>query len=218
MQYKHHLRFRYSQSLYLTLIMISLLFLFPLSAKGDSAYREQTRSIFVFENEVEADFWIIVNDSVMGGISQSDFNLTEDGTARFQGNVSLENYGGFASVRTYPIDYRLSGYDGFKIRVKGDGNRYKLRLRMGRYFNGVAYEAELDTELDTWLTIRIPFDEFVPVYRGRRLSYVPALNPANITQIGLMISDKQEGRFELEIDQIDVYRWTPIKPLTNYYL
>lgn len=208
MTYKQYTTFHLPRVFYIGIITFIGVMLLPLFAlAGNSGYSEQVRSIFTFETEVEAEYWVIVNDSVMGGLSQSELILTDDGTARFQGSVSLENYGGFASVRTYPINYRLADYEGLKIRLKGDGKTYKLRLRTGRSFDGVAYQAEFDTLSDTWTTIRVPFDQFIPVYRGRRLSNVPALNQASIAQIGLMISDKQVGEFQLEVDKIEAYRW-----------
>ena len=182
------------------------LLLFQLPAYGDARFREQVVSIFTFDREIEADYWMIVNDSVMGGVSRSQFTLTESGAARFEGILSLANNGGFASVRTYPVDYRLDDYDGVKIRFKGDGRQYKLRLRTDRYFNGISYEAKFDTTPDTWMTIRLPFDAFVPVYRGRLVRNAPVLDPANITQMGLMISDKIEGPFQLDVDGISAYR------------
>ena len=42
--------------------------------------------------------WRIINDSVMGGVSRSQFNIFEE-YIRFSGHVSLENNGGFASIR-----------------------------------------------------------------------------------------------------------------------
>ena len=43
--------------------------------------------------------WQIVNDSVMGGLSTSQA-YEKDNSLIFTGNVSLENNGGFASIRT----------------------------------------------------------------------------------------------------------------------
>lgn len=48
----------------------------------------------------ELGYWRIVNDTVMGGRSQSRF-YQQDGVGVFEGFLSLENYGGFASVRRY---------------------------------------------------------------------------------------------------------------------
>jgi NADH dehydrogenase [ubiquinone] 1 alpha subcomplex assembly factor 1 len=132
--------------------------------------------------------------------------VTPAGTALFRGNVSLENNGGFASVRTYPIAYQLADYEGLSLRVKGDGQQYKLRLRTDNYLDGMAYQASFQTQPDTWLDIRVPFVEFVPVYRGTIVPDAPKLDPARIAQIGFMISNKRAGPFELEIDWIKAYQ------------
>ena len=55
--------------------------------------------LFDFDSEEKSGQWYIVNDGVMGGISESEITLNDDGTATFRGDVSLENNGGFASVR-----------------------------------------------------------------------------------------------------------------------
>jgi NADH dehydrogenase [ubiquinone] 1 alpha subcomplex assembly factor 1 len=146
-----------------------------------------------------------VNDGVMGGLSQSEMRFTAEGTALFEGTLSLENNGGFASVRTIPDDFALGGYTGLAVRVKGDGHRYMLRLRTDRYLDGPAYESGFDTEAETWVTVRVPFRDFVPTFRGRRLRNMPAIDGADVRQIGLMLADKQAGPFRLEIDWIKTY-------------
>jgi hypothetical protein len=49
--------------------------------------------------------WQALNDGVMGGISDGRFRITPDKTLEFFGTLSLENNGGFASVRTTPMDF-----------------------------------------------------------------------------------------------------------------
>jgi monofunctional biosynthetic peptidoglycan transglycosylase len=156
----------------------------------------------------EAGQWVKVNDSVMGGISRSEMRFTADNTALFEGTVSLQNYGGFASVRTHPRPYQLGGYDGLTLRVRGDGKRFKLRLRTNASVDGIAYQSGFDTRPDVWTTLQVPFAAFVPVYRGRTLTGIAALNPAEIQQIGFLIADKQQGPFRLEIDWIGAYSET----------
>ena len=58
-------------------------------------------------NNIGIDKWGIVNDGVMGGISQSNIYLNEANNIIFAGNVSLENNGGFASIRR--------GFDGNQL-------------------------------------------------------------------------------------------------------
>jgi len=165
-------------------------------------------TIFDFTSPERSGRWMIVNDGVMGGISNSNFTQSEEATAIFRGNLSLENYGGFASVRTYPELFELSEYEAFRLRVRGDGRTYKLRARTANNFDGPAYETEFETEAGVWTTVDIAFSEMSPTFRGRKLRNVPRLTGSEIRQIGLMIADKQPGAFELEVDWIKATRQT----------
>lgn len=167
---------------------------------------EDEKTILNFEGPDEAARWVRVNDGVMGGLSQSALRFTSRGTALFDGTVSLENYGGFASVRTIPYNFELDGYAGLAVRVKGDGQRYKLRLRADDRMDGPAYEADFETESGAWITVRIPFAEMRPTFRGRLLRTMRTLEGAAVRQIGFMIADKQAGPFALEIDWVRAYR------------
>lgn len=162
--------------------------------------------IFNFEKADEVENWRVVNDGVMGGLSQSKIINSSFGTAIFKGTVSLENYGGFASTRTIPISYDLGGYNGIRLRVKGDGKKYQFRLRTDDSFDGVSYRYEFTTEADTWIIIEIPFHGCKPVFRGRILNDVEPIIPEEIKQIGFMISDKQAGEFQIEVDWIKAYK------------
>jgi len=165
-------------------------------------------TVFDFASPETSGRWMIVNDGVMGGISDSNFALSEEATAIFRGTLSLENNGGFASVRTYPGALQLDDYAAFRLRVRGDGRKYKLRVRTGGTFDGPAYEAEFETEAGKWTTADLPFSQMTPTFRGRRLRNVPDLDGSQIRQIGLMIADKKTGTFELEIDWIKALRRT----------
>lgn len=164
---------------------------------------EKTIIDFRFPNQENR--WEIINDVVMGGLSDSGISITDNRTALFQGVVSLENYGGFSSIRTHPGEFDLSGYSGLMVRVKGDGKDYRLRLRTDRDYDGIAYQAHFITEKDTWTTVRLSFDAFLPVFRGRVIEDAPHLNVSAIKRIGFMIADKQEGPFRLEIEWIKAY-------------
>lgn len=149
--------------------------------------------------------WFVVNDGVMGGLSQSEIHLTERGTGVFSGVLSLENSGGFASVRTKLGRTDLSGYAGLEIRVLGDGRTYQLRLRSDDSFDGISYRVEFETRDGEWLTIRRKFTEFEPTFRGRKPRGAAPLDPACIHQMGLLVADKQPGAFRLEIDYIGAW-------------
>lgn len=196
------------------LITAISLFLLPLelefrSGLNNGANQDSTEiSIIDFSNTSAAN-WQIVNDSVMGGVSRSTLQLQEDGYALFSGTVSLENNGGFASVRTRargPAD--LSDFEGLSVRVLGDGKTYSLRIktvkngRITRY----SYESRFDTSPGEWQTHRLPYSEFEPVFRGRNVRGNPELNSDAIIELGFMIQDGQEGPFRLGVRSISVYR------------
>jgi monofunctional biosynthetic peptidoglycan transglycosylase len=138
----------------------------------------------------------------MGGVSNSDIQQTEHGTGVFEGVLSLENNGGFASVRVVLGRHDLSAYAGLDIRVRGDGRTYQLRLRTDNRVDGVAYRAQFETVESEWITARLPFDEFLPTFRGRTLSDVQPLDASRIHQVAFMLADKNPGPFSLEIDFI----------------
>lgn len=158
-----------------------------------------------FSQQSDIKDWRIINDGVMGGLSWSEFIATTDSTAVFRGVLSLENYGGFASVRKGISKYDLSGFDGIELRILGDGRRYQVRVRTDFRYDGVAYKYEFDTDKDTWLIVRAPFADFVATFRGRIVKDYPPLESAKIRQIGFLIADEEEGPFRLEIDRIGAY-------------
>ena len=150
-------------------------------------------------NNIGIDKWGIVNDGVMGGISQSNIYLNEVSNIIFAGNVSLENNGGFASIRMGCDGNQLKGISKFLLRVKGDGNIFKFRLTMnGSYAN---YSADFKTIKDQWMDVEIPLENFKPYYFGRSIR-APKLKVHRVNSLGILISDKQEGNFSLEIEHI----------------
>jgi hypothetical protein len=159
-----------------------------------------------FDAAAEAAAWYAVDDVVMGGVSRSAFDSPEPGIARFSGRVSLENGGGFASVRTPPRDWDTAGAEAFVLRVRGDGRSYKLTVRTGDGFDGVQYQARFVPPAGEWTDLHLPVASFVPTFRGRTLTGVPPLDPAEVRAFGLMVSDRQAGPFELLIDRIAVER------------
>lgn len=156
----------------------------------------------------EAPAWKSIDDVVMGGVSSSRFRM-KSSVGVFEGNVSLENNGGFASVRSESGAYDLSGTHALLLRVRGDGKRYALRLRTSDKFGAINYEARFSTEEGKWMSISIPFDRFEPVRRGRKIRDADPLDLTSVKTIGFLISEKQVGPFQLEIDWIKTYMAEP---------
>jgi monofunctional biosynthetic peptidoglycan transglycosylase len=155
--------------------------------------------LFDFQATTNSPTWQVVNDDVMGGVSTSQFQRLTNIGAVFSGVVSMENNGGFASVRSSPVRENLNGTDAFVFRVRGDGRRYKFTVRTGSGFNAPNYQADLMTKRGEWEELRLALKDFVPMFRGRVLIDVPPLNLAKVTSLGFLISDKQEGSFKLEV-------------------
>lgn len=154
-----------------------------------------------------AQKWEIVNDGVMGGQSESSFQINEKGNAVFIGSISLENNGGFASVRNHE-SLNLEGFKSLRLHVKGDGNRYCFRLRTAdnggvHYFS---YDYRFETEAERWMDVDLPLSDFRPFFRGNPLKDVPPMDLSKIRLYGFLISDRQEGPFRLEVADIWAFR------------
>ena len=167
-----------------------------------NAHSAPDKTLFDFQSPTNAA-WQIVNDDVMGGVSSSSFRIT-NGVAVFSGEVSLENNGGFASVRSLPAQYDLGAADSFVVRVRGDGRRYKFTARMNRSLDSAIYQYAFSTKSGEWEEHRLLLKDFVASFRGRVLTDVPPLNSAKVSSVGFLISDKQAGDFQLEIAWIKV--------------
>lgn len=154
--------------------------------------------LFDFATVTNVARWQVVNDDVMGGVSASSFVATS-GVAVFRGELSLENNGGFASVRSSPVGWNLAGLDAFVVRVRGDGRRYKFTVRTESGFDTPIYQCAFTTRRGKWEEHRLTFKEFVPAFRGRVLADALALDPAKVVTVGFLISDKQAGPFQLDV-------------------
>ena len=145
--------------------------------------------------------WYTVDDNVMGGVSSSTVTIVDPDILFFSGTMSLDNNGGFASARSDWTVTDLSRADGVLLRVFGDGNTYRLRIRSAGAGRDISYNALFETTPDTWQLVYIPFAGMVPTYRGFVMDVGP-LDAANIGSFGFMLSDKQPGEFELRVDWI----------------
>ena len=178
----------------------------PMISVGGETANSDMKVLVDFKAAKENEQWRVINDGVMGGLSQSGIEITDPTIAVFKGTLSLENNGGFASVRRLPHDYKLAGFDGILLRVKGDGRTYQFRVRTNERFDSISYRAEFKAKPGKWVTVKIPFKSLKPTFRGRVVPDAPDLRPEDIRQIGFLIGDKQEGSFRLLIDWIQTYR------------
>lgn len=155
--------------------------------------------IFDFNKESDISDWKIVNDAVMGGRSSSKFYLNEEGHGIFKGTVSLENNGGFASLRHRFNQKKIAGYKKAIILLKGDGKRYQFRMKTNKE-DQQAYISYFETTGE-WQTIEIMLSALEPTFRGRKLN-MPNFPAEELEEVGFMIGNKVNENFELVIDKI----------------
>ena len=147
--------------------------------------------------------WQIVDDGVMGGLSKGKFDISGKQTLKFSGNLSLKNNGGFSSIRSKRTTMDLSKFKGIKMRIKGDGRTYKLRMESDSRYRrmAVSFQHEFKTTKEGWTEVFIPFDKLKASFRGWNLPGMK-FNSKSIQRVGLIIADKKEGPFELNVDWI----------------
>lgn len=162
-----------------------------------------TEVIFDFESDANLQNWNIVDDVVMGGRSNGNFSLQEEGHGLFEGSVSLENNGGFSSLRYRMPEVKVRPSDTIKIRLKGDGSRYQFRVKQSRR-DYVSYIGYFETSGD-WEEIRIPLNELYPNYRGNRLNQ-PDFDHDTLQEIGFLIGNNKPQDFRLLIDEITLVK------------
>lgn len=157
-----------------------------------------------FDNPNEQQRWYAVDDGVMGGVSQSTFSVT-DNEGRFHGEVSLENGGGFASVRREPNGFEptLADAHGIALTVRGDGRTYQLRLKSASLGDASAYRVKFTPNQEAWETLHFPWSAFEAVRRGTVLNDAPAITPSDIHQLGFLIADRTAGSFCLHVTCIE---------------
>ncbi|WP_034057937.1 CIA30 family protein [Lacinutrix jangbogonensis] len=156
-------------------------------------------TIFDFTKEANISNWRIVDDVVMGGRSSGNFALNKDGHGKFSGKVSIENNGGFSSLR-YDMDaIDVSNHTKVSIKLKGDGKAYQFRIKHNKY-ERYSYITAFTTS-GTWETITINLKDMYPAFRGRTLNY-PNFNKNNIEELAFLIGNKKAESFELLIDSI----------------
>jgi hypothetical protein len=154
---------------------------------------------FTFSSLAKIKEWRVVNDDVMGGVSKSSLTLTADAHGQFSGQVSLENYGGFASIQLNKTVKLDQDREFIVLRIKGDGKKYEFRLKNSAS-KPESYVHPFNTS-GQWEEVKLPISEFYPQYRGRKLN-TSNFNFQVIEQCSFLIANKQQGNFQLVIDWI----------------
>jgi monofunctional biosynthetic peptidoglycan transglycosylase len=167
---------------------------------------DKPQLLFDFTGTDAAKEWQTVNDGVMGSVSEGKFKITDKKTLEFFGTLSLENNGGFASVRTKAKKLGLEKGDTVVAKVRGDGREYTLNLYLNKPLVAFSYRATVQTKKDEWIEVKVPLDTFEATSFGRPVKDAGAVKPEEINAVGFLLGDKKAGPFKMEIEWIKVER------------
>jgi NADH dehydrogenase [ubiquinone] 1 alpha subcomplex assembly factor 1 len=161
--------------------------------------QNDTQTIFDFTENSNISAWRVVDDVVMGGVSQGNFKINENGNGLYFGNVSLENNGGFSSLRYRFDKIDVSNFSKVILKIKGDQKKYQIRIK-NKFRNYYSYISIFETSGD-WQLVEINLSEMYPAFRGRTLD-MENFSSNFIEEIAILIGNKKEQSFQLEIDEI----------------
>ena len=160
-----------------------------------------TSLIYDFNKNSSPKDWRIIDDGVMGGLSQGKFSIDPDGNGVFVGTVSLENNGGFSSVRYQSDKIKVTKDSKVRIRLKGDGKEYQFRIK-DKATSYYSYITTFKTSGD-WETITIQLSDLYPSFRGRTLD-LPNFKSDSFQEIVFLIGNKMNESFQLLLDKIEL--------------
>ena len=158
-------------------------------------------TIFDFNKNSNISSWRVVDDVVMGGRSSGNFGLSKEGHSVFSGKVSLENNGGFSSVRHTFNRREVDPNNKVVLRVKGDGKKYQFRVKHDTD-DAHSYITIFQTSGD-WETIELTLKDLYPSFRGRTLD-MPNFDHNAIEELTFLIANKKTQEFKLLIDKIEL--------------
>ena len=161
----------------------------------------QSTIVFDFNNNSPITAWKVVDDVVMGGRSNGKFEMSDDGHGVFHGAVSLENNGGFSSIRYERERMPVDQFSKFIIRLHSDGKNYQFRVKTNAsdYYS---YVFNFSTQ-PGWQIIEMPFNAMAPSFRGRQLDQ-PNYPGNTFEELGFLIGNKKAENFRLLIDKIEL--------------
>ena len=167
---------------------------------------DKARVLFDFDANDAATQWQTVNDGVMGGVSEGRFKSTDRGVMEFYGTLSLENSGGFASVRSRGKQVSLKDGDVIVARLRGDGRTYYFNLQVPTFRIAFSYRTPFQTRAGEWQKIKVPLKDFQATSFGRPVMSAGPVDASEVNSLGFLLADKKAGPFQLEVDWIKVLR------------
>ena len=146
--------------------------------------------------------WRAINDGVMGGLSEGEI-AWKDTVMLWSGQTSLENNGGFASIRGPWEHHDLRAMNRAIIRCRGNGGPFKMTLETSqRWWMPYAYTSFNPN--DNWQDVVIDVEDFSwsQAQMGDLRNVAPSQELGDVLRIGLMKYDGTAQPFELEVASI----------------
>lgn len=162
-------------------------------------------SIIDFGNSAEKNQeWVLLSDNIMGGLTKSKIEYTNN-SVLLSGNISLDNYGGFSSIKTKYESVDLSEYNGIKIKFKSTNQKFAFTLEDNQNWTQPNFKREFSPKKDdTWEELIIYFKDFQEIKIGELTgNMMKSKSLKNIVRMGIMTYEKKEGPFSLEVDYIE---------------
>ena len=156
-----------------------------------------------FGKDKDGKNWTVTNDVVMGGRSDSSVEVLENSIV-FKGIISLRNNGGFASLRNQGNKLKLSSYNTVQIRFKTDTRRsFSFRLSASDRFYEPFFKHDFNASTNDWTTVILNLNDFNEFNLNGKTGQ--KLQPHHMNEdfrMGIILYDKKDGPFEIEIDYI----------------
>ena len=157
--------------------------------------------------------WVPIHDTVMGGRSEGGVR-NSDGALVFEGFLSLENNGGFASIRSRDVPDDVHQSLGLKLRFVGDGRTYLATIRLKDYNSMLYLRVPFETVKGVEQEVVLPYASFHVFAYGRQTPQVPSLlaTSSPVQNVGFMLADKTQGSFSLKLLSLETYGTRPQVP------
>ena len=156
----------------------------------------------VMDSQAAVDGWTVVNDGVMGGLSQGFVQLNGDHMT-FSGTVNT-NGGGFTSIRHGVKPSSLRGADGVVLRLRPDDRDYSVTFRTGQTWRGrsIFWQTDLpQLAPGEWADVEVPFSALRATVFGRDVRG-GEFDRGDIREIGLIIADGVDGSFSIDVASV----------------
>jgi NADH dehydrogenase [ubiquinone] 1 alpha subcomplex assembly factor 1 len=182
--------------------MISIIFLFLSLSLTNLTTDNLNFDFGTGQNQIKN--WVLLSDNIMGGVSKSKLDYTEN-TMVLSGNISLDNFGGFSSVKTTFGKYDLSQFKGVKIKFKSTNQKFAFTLEDSRNWTLPNFKGNFYSDkVNIWEEKTIYFNDFKEYQVGEPTGEKLNDNSLkNIVRMGIITTEKKEGPFSIEIDYVE---------------